>query len=277
MRKPMNKQLKKIEMESKPVGTREWYDFVGQFAETFPGMHMGGQEATRKLLNLCRPEATSRVLDVGCGAGLAACQIARQYGSQVVGVDISEVMIAKALEQAEKQGLSDRVDFRVGDAYQLPFEDASFDLLLIESVLTPLPGDKLTALAEMIRVLRPAGVIGANETIVDPAAPPELLETFARHPATYGYFTSQTLHSLFEQAGLVEIQIIEGQLDDLPNPLLDMGLRGLISFMIRTYPKIVLTLLRDARFREASRIDNQITKHGKQYMGYALIIGKKPG
>ena len=76
--------------------------------------------------------------------------------------------------------------------------------------------------------------------------------------------------------GLQEIRMIEAKSVDTPSPLKGMGLRGLLSFMIRTYPKIIFTLLRDARFRDASRIDSQITKAGKQYMGYALIVGKKP-
>jgi ubiquinone/menaquinone biosynthesis C-methylase UbiE len=269
--------MEKIEMSSKPVGTREWYDFIGQLADTLPGIHMGGQDATRKLLDLCQPDATSRVLDVGCGAGHTACLIAQQVGSQVYGIDISEVMIEKAKEKASQQGLTDRVDFRVGDACQLPFEDGLFDLVIIESVLTPLPGDKKQALNEMMRVLRPGGLIGANESTVDPSAPPELLKAFAQHPATYGHFTPQTLRSLFEEMGLQEIQMIEAKSVDTPSPLKGMGLRGLLSFMIRTYPKIILTLLRDARFREASRIDSAITKAGKQYMGYALIVGQKPG
>jgi hypothetical protein len=64
---------------------------------------------------------------------------------------------------------------------------------------------------------------------------------------------------------------------DAPSPLKEMGLRGLLSFMIRVYPKILLKLLRDARFRKASSIDDRITKGGKQYMGYTLIVGQKPG
>jgi hypothetical protein len=46
--------------------------------------------------------------------------------------------------------------------------------------------------------------------------------------------------------------------------------------MVRVYPKILRKLLRDARFREASRVDDQITKGGKPYMGYTLIVGQKP-
>jgi hypothetical protein len=63
---------------------------------------------------------------------------------------------------------------------------------------------------------------------------------------------------------------------DAPSVLSEMGLGGVLSFMIRVYPKVLLKLLRDARFRKASKIDDQITKGGKQYMGYTLIVGQKP-
>jgi hypothetical protein len=64
---------------------------------------------------------------------------------------------------------------------------------------------------------------------------------------------------------------------DAPSALKEMGLRGLLSFMIRVYPKVLLKLLRDARFRKAAGIDGKITKRSKQYMGYTLIVGRKPG
>jgi len=267
----------KNETSQKPVGTREWYDFIGQLADALPGMHLGGQEATHVLLGMCQLDATSRVLDVGCGSGNTACLIVEQYGSRVHGIDISEVMIAKATERARRQGLLDKVEFRVADAFQLPFEDDWFDVVIVESVLTPLPGDKKQALAEMVRVVRAGGRIGVNESTVDPSAPPEWLALFAEHPAIHGYFTPQTLRSLFKESGLQVVQMTEVKNVDAPSPLRQMGLSGLLSFMIRVYPKILLKLLRDARFRKASKIDDRITKHGKQYMGYTLIVGQKPG
>ena len=267
----------KNETSRKPVGTREWYDFIGQLADALPGIHLGGQEATRALLGMCQPDATSRVLDVGCGPGNTACFIAEQYGSRVHGINISEVMIAKATGRARRQGLLDKVEFRVADAFQLPFENDLFNVVIVESVLTPLPGDKKQALTEMVRVVRPGGRIGVNESTVDPSAPPELLALFGEHPAIHGYFTPQTLRSLFEESGLQVAQMTETKNVDAPSVLKGMGLRGLLSFMIRVYPKILLKLLRDARFREAARIDDKVTKRGKQYMGYTLIVGQKPG
>lgn len=262
-------------MNPKPIGTREWYNFVGQLTDTLPGIHMGGQEATHTLLAMCQIDGSKQILDVGCGAGHTACLIAREYGARVQGIDVSEVMISKARERAERMELTDRVEFRTADAYQLPFGDDCFDVGLIESVLTPLPGDKISALQEMIRVLRPGGLIGANETTVDPTAPPELLKAFERHPAMHGYFTPDSLRRLFEQAGLRDIQMVETGSVATPSPFKEMGCGGLVVFMLRTYPRIILSLLRDPRIREASRADDEITKRGKQYMGYALIVGRK--
>jgi arsenite methyltransferase len=261
----------------KPLGTREWYDFVGQLADALPGMHLGGQDATQRLLDMCDLDATKRVLDVGCGGGNTTCLIAERYGSRVQGIDISEVMIAKAKDRARRQGLEDTVEFRVADAFELPFEDDWFDVVIVESVLTPLPGDKSKAMGEMVRVVRPGGRIGANESTVDPSAPEEWLALLDEHPAIYGYFTPQTLRSMFEESGLQVVEMIEAQYVDTPKALKGMGLGGVLSFMIRAYPKILLQLLRDARIREASRIDDKITKRGKEYMGYTLIVGQKPG
>jgi arsenite methyltransferase len=261
----------------KPIGTREWYDFVGQLADILPVIHPGGQEATQALLEMCRLDATSRVLDVGCGAGNTACLIAQDYGSQVHGVDISEVMIAKARKRAQRQGLRERLEFRVADVFDLPFEDDHFDVVIVESVLTPLPGDKKQAMREMVRVVRPGGRVGANEGTVDPDSPPEFLALLAAHPATYGYFTPETLRRLFEESGLEVVEASEAKAVDIPRARKGMGLRSLLTFMVQVYPKLLLRLLRDRQIRAARKIDDELTKKGQEYMGYALIVGQKPG
>jgi ubiquinone/menaquinone biosynthesis C-methylase UbiE len=269
----MNQQF---DPSMKPIDTREWYDFIGHMADTFPGIHMGGRTASRELLEMCKINGSMHILDVGCGAGHTACQIAKQFGARVDGIDISEVMIDKAKERAKRMGMTDLVNFRVADAFELPFDDTTFDVLLVESVLVPLPGDKLQALHEMMRVLRPGGLLGANESTVAQDAPPELMDAYARHPAIYGVFSVQSLRELFKQAGLVKIQVRETKNVDAPNPMKEMGCNGLLRFFFLTYPKIVLTLLKDARYREASRIDDQITKKSKAYAGYVLMVGRKP-
>jgi SAM-dependent methyltransferase len=262
-------------MGQKDIGTREWYDFVGELSDTLPGIHLGGQEATLQLLEWCELSPESRVLDVGCGAGVTACLIAERYGSRVMGIDLSEVMVAKARAKATRLGWSGRLDFQVEDVYKLSFEDNSFDVALAESVFTPLPGDKLHALCQMVRVLRPGGRVAINESTLDAATPPDILALVEEHPAMHGHFTSETLRELFEEAGLEVIHLQEAKQVEAPSPAKALGLGGLVSFMIRVYPRVLLKLLRDGRFRRASRIDDQVTKRGKPYMGYTLIVGQK--
>ncbi|MFC1879362.1 hypothetical protein ACFLZW_05565 [Chloroflexota bacterium] len=64
---------------------------------------------------------------------------------------------------------------------------------------------------------------------------------------------------------------------EAPNVMQALGCGRLIMFMVRVYPKILFKLLRDGRFRKASKIDDQITKRGKEYMGYTLIVDRKAG
>lgn len=94
----------------------------------------------------------SEILDVGCGAGFLSNQLARQ-GYQVTGVDIEE----EVLEVAKKHDATGSVVYRPADAYKLPFENASFDIVtamdFLEHVEEP---DKV--IKEFSRVLKPGGL-----------------------------------------------------------------------------------------------------------------------
>lgn len=92
-------------------------------------------------------------LDVGCGTGFFALQLAG-LGHRVVGVDVAEAMLSRAREKALAAGLT--VDFRLADTERLPLDDDSFDLVIERHVIWTLP-DPPRALAEWARVLRPGG------------------------------------------------------------------------------------------------------------------------
>ena len=98
------------------------------------------------------------VLDVGCGTGSLAILAARRVGPRgsVVGVDPSPEMVARATGKARRAGVG--ATFRAGIAQALPFEDASFDVVMCTLVLHQLPPDALHgAFAEFRRVLKPGG------------------------------------------------------------------------------------------------------------------------
>lgn len=96
-------------------------------------------------------EPGSRVVDVGCGTGLAVAELAEQ-GIRAVGVDTDERMLALA------RGRHPAGEYFSGDAYRLPFRDGSVDGYLADKVYHSLD-DAERALAEARRVLAPGGRI----------------------------------------------------------------------------------------------------------------------
>jgi SAM-dependent methyltransferase len=108
-----------------------------------------------EFMNRLPLEKGTPLLDVGCGAGQLTIPIARR-GIAVTGLDLAQNLVNQARERAQKEGLS--ICFEQGDAEALPYEDASFAVVmsLIGSMFAPRP--ELVA-SEMIRVCRPGGKI----------------------------------------------------------------------------------------------------------------------
>jgi len=96
---------------------------------------------------------TLDALDAGCGTGFLSLELAAR-GHHVIGVDFAPSMIARAERKAAERGLA--VRFERGDAEQLPFATASFDLVISRHVLWTLPHPE-AAIDEWVRVLRPGG------------------------------------------------------------------------------------------------------------------------
>jgi arsenite methyltransferase len=112
-----------------------------------------------------------RVLDLGSGAGtdsLIAAQIVGDQGS-VIGIDMTVEMLAKARTAAAEAGI-ENVEFVEAEAEQLPFADASFDVVISNGVIDLIP-DKDAVFGEIHRVLTPGGRIQiADVTIQNPVS-----------------------------------------------------------------------------------------------------------
>lgn len=120
--------------------------------------HIRGQEATRELARLADLSGDTRVLDVGCGVGGPARTLAGEFDCDVVGVDVVEEYCRTATVFSERVGIEAGVEFRYGNALDLPFEDGAFDVVWVEHVLLNI-ADKRRAFEEARRVLGPGGTL----------------------------------------------------------------------------------------------------------------------
>ena len=166
--------------------------------------HMGGLGATRELIEACHINKDSYVLDVGCGVGITTCYLADEYGCRVVGLDLSEMMVKRSKERAKRKNVADKVEFKVGDAQDLPFKDGVFDVVICESVIA-FSRDKQKAISEYARVTRPGGYVGLNEVTWVETPPPELVDYLSRALGPAKFLTCNGWRDLLEKAGLTDI------------------------------------------------------------------------
>jgi SAM-dependent methyltransferase len=102
------------------------------------------------------------LLDCGCGTGSLTLDLAALVApGRAVGVDVDASQLALGRDAAIDRGI-DTVEFIEGSVYELPFAEATFDVVLANTVLMHL-GDPLRALREMRRVLRPGGIAAVSD------------------------------------------------------------------------------------------------------------------
>jgi ubiquinone/menaquinone biosynthesis C-methylase UbiE len=134
-------------------------------------------------LRLAAVEPGQRVLDVACGTGRGTVGLAQAVGSegQVDALDLSPAMLDQARAKLEKLGLSGRVQFKQGNARELPYPDQTFDVLYNGYMFDLIPLDGFQPiLREFARVLKPGGKL----VLVNMSKPDERRTFYERIYAT---------------------------------------------------------------------------------------------
>jgi ubiquinone/menaquinone biosynthesis C-methylase UbiE len=252
-----------------------FFDFAAEVGLT---KHLGGLGATEELIELCHIGEGKYVLDVGCGAGQTLCYLAKRHGCRVVGVDINERMIERSWERAEREGLADRVEFRVADAQDLPFEDDLFDAVITESV-TAFPEDKQGAVREYARVTKPGGYVGLNEsTWLKVPPPPEMVAWASQDQgAQVMPLTTEGWTGLLEGAGLKEI-VVNVHKVRAGKEAREIVRRYGYGGMLRSIYRGLVMYARNPAYR---RFVKEVRQEGitpdnlEEYFGYGIYVGRK--
>ena len=236
-------------------------------------LHPGGLKATRRLAESCHLDESVRVIDIACGKGTGAIYLAQRYGCEVIGVDISEELIAQATTLAKQKGLEGKVSFRAGDALDLPFPDNEFDAAVSQAMLV-LVKDKQRVVEEALRVTKPGGYLGWLELswrrqpsagFLDEASN-VLCAVCMRNVDTF-----QGWGRLLKEAGVdqLEIQPYDFERSGLPDMLADEGL-------VNT-SRVMLKRATNAQIRKRMNSLDRFFKEHADHFGYGIFVGRCNG
>lgn len=185
----------------------EYHDNMVTMLELIWGdgyMAPGGAGNVAKLLQGITPRG-KRILDIGCGIGGPAFEMARSHGAEVVGIDLEQPLIDRATAAALRHGLEDRCRFQAVDGGPLPFADQSFDVVVSSGAITQ-TDDTHALLSEARRVLRPGGHMTCYEWLKSDAEISDDMRYWLRlEGLTYALETLLQLKARFVEAGFKDV------------------------------------------------------------------------
>ncbi|MBD0383591.1 class I SAM-dependent methyltransferase [Paenibacillus sp. WST5] len=225
--------------------------------------HPGGFGETMEQLRKYPINQGQRVLEVGCGTGRTACFLAEQ-GIEVTAIDIRPDMIAKAKIRAEKSNV--QVQFLEGDACQLPFDDNSFDVVMVESVTNFAEARK--AMSEYYRVLKPGGKLYDREVIKTKEMKPEI------HGALSGFYGVTKLYSMEEWRELMESSQFTRVEFSGAHPFPRTMFEDKVQHPDPVHLSDRQSFLDPQIWQITAQYDELVDKYHR-YLGYTLMIGSK--
>jgi SAM-dependent methyltransferase len=189
-------------------------------------VHPGGRPSTEEMYRLAQFQSGQRVLEVGCGAGTTAIEIASRFNCQVTAIDIDSVMLDRARINVHNAGLDGKVIVQRADVMDLPFLDQMFDCVVIENVMILV--NRARALQEILRVCRNGGRIVDHEFVWEQEPPLEVRRIFEQTISPYSHFGDWS--EFYRTAGLSNVEAVSGASNWLsPVGLLrDEGLKNIL-------------------------------------------------
>ena len=170
---------------------------------TLEDFHSLGRLASAARIELAQVSADDRVLDAGTGIGGTARLIAAERGARVTAVDLTPEYCEVATWLNDSVGLGDSIEVRIADVTELPFDDASFDVVVSQHVQMNI-ADKHRLYAETRRVLAPGGRLALWDVTAGPGGPLHLPVPWATSPEQSHLVAPDRLAELLIEAGFTK-------------------------------------------------------------------------
>ena len=148
------------------------------------------------------------VLDLGSGGGFDCFLAAKEVGKsgQVIGVDMTSVMVSKARENADRAGYPN-IDFRLGEIEHLPVADGVVDVIISNCVINLSP-EKMKVFEDAFRVLKPGGRLAISDIVATTDIPEKAKNDVALYTGCLsGASTVHSIKAMLKAAGFVGIEI----------------------------------------------------------------------
>ncbi|MCA1842897.1 MAG: methyltransferase domain-containing protein [Actinobacteria bacterium] len=170
----------------------------------------GGHVSTEQLFELAEIKPDHHVLEVGCGVGATAIELVQRFGCEVTAIDHSRLMLEKAEELTRTAGLMDRIHYQEADMCGLPYEDDTFDVVVIEAVTMFCP--RIKAISECKRVLKPGGQLLDQEFAWIKAPDEHALEILRQPKMCPGieFDDVREWKLVFKDAGMTDVEATSG-------------------------------------------------------------------
>lgn len=164
--------------------------------------HVGGVEATDLVAREAGVCSAKRVLDVGSGLGGSARRFAYKHSAIVSGLELSEPVYRTAVALTSLVGLADRVGFLLGSALMMPYEDSTFDVVVMQHCAMQV-AEKYQMFGECARILHPGGALALHEFFAGSGGEPYYPLAWATEPAMSSLQTSADTATLLGSLGFI--------------------------------------------------------------------------
>lgn len=231
-------------------------------------LHPGGLNLTKELGEKLGIKKNDKILDIASGTGTSAIYLAKNFGCKVTGIDLSKKNVEEAINNASN--VNKLVDFKLGDAEKLDFEDESFDFAIAECSFCLFP-DKKKASDEMFRVLKSDGKLGMSDVVVNGELPEKMKSILYKFICIEDAKSEKEYENILKNSGFNNFNF-EDRKDDVLNLL--EGIRKKIFFLelAKGFDKIDIKIdpvdIRDNLKGIKGCVDNNI-------MSYILITAEK--